>query len=113
MIPEPVSLALKQIVPLVVAGRMEDIERIESGGRMKPEEWRTRIKDYGRKLTLPPPGDFELADVVPMQGKDRSGWSVWYRLWTEEEGRSDLGLQLLVFDQGGIIKLEVDDLRVA
>jgi hypothetical protein len=113
MIPEPVRAALDQVIPLLVADRMEDIERIERGGRMKAGEWRRAIAQYGRTLTTSPSDDFDAASVVPMQDQHRSGWSVWYRLWTKEEGRADLGVQLTVYYDGRNVEIEADDLRVA
>jgi hypothetical protein len=92
---------------------MEDIQRIDRGGRMKADEWGTRIAEYGRTLKTPPQGDFESSDVAPLRGQEGSAWSVWYRLWTEEEGRSDLGVQLTVRYDGHAVKIEADDLRVA
>jgi hypothetical protein len=113
VIPNPVQSALDEIVPLLVAGRMEDIQRIDRGGRMKADEWRTRIAEDGKTLTRPPQGDFESSDVVPLHGKEGSAWSVWYRLWTREEGKSDLGVQLTVHHDGHTLEIEADDLRVA
>ena len=66
---------------------------------MKADEWRARIAEYGRTLRKPPQGDFETADVIPLQGQEGSAWSVWYRLWTVEEGKSDLAVELTVYVQ--------------
>jgi hypothetical protein len=113
VIPDPVRSALDEIVPLLVAGRMEDIQRIDRGGRMKADEWRTAIAEYGKTLRKPPQGDFETADVIPLQGQEGSAWSVWYRLSTVEEGKSDLGVHLTVHYDGHTVEIEVDDLVVA
>jgi hypothetical protein len=102
------------VVSLLVVGRLDEIERIDRGGRMKAGEWRSRLGAYGRTLTHPPPSDFDSADIVPLRGQEDSAWSVWYRLWTEEEGKSDLGLGLTVRYRGGDdVEIEADDLRVA
>jgi hypothetical protein len=113
VIPDPVQSALDEIVSLLVADRMEEIQRIDRGGRMKADEWRTTIAEYGRTLRKPPPGDFESSDVIPLRGQEGSAWSVWYRLWTVEEGKSDLGVQLTVYYDGQIVVIEVDGLLVA
>jgi len=80
---------------------------------MKADEWRTRIAEYGKTLKKPPQGDFESSDVIALQGQEGSAWSVWYRLWTVEEGKSDLGVQLTVYSDGHTVEIEADDLRVA
>ena len=80
---------------------------------MKADEWRARIADYGRMLRQPPDQDFESADVVSLAGYEASGWSVWYRLWTQEEGKSDLGVELTVYYDGRTLEIQADDLRVA
>ncbi len=114
MIPNPVRAALEQVVALLVAGRLDELERIDRGGRMRAEEWRSRLAEYGRTVTQPPDPDFESADIVPLRGQENTAWSVWYRLWTEEEGRSDLAIELTVRYRGGDdVEIEVDDLRVA
>jgi hypothetical protein len=112
VIPDPVRSALDEIVPLLVAGRMEDIQRIDRGGRMKADEWRTRIAEYGKTLRKPPQGDFETSDVIPLQGQEGSAWSVWYRLWTVEEGKSDLAVELTVYYDGQNVEIDADSLRV-
>jgi hypothetical protein len=112
VIPGPVQSALDEIVPLLVADRMEDIQRIDRGGRMKAHEWRTRIAEYGKTLKSPPQGDFESSDVIPLQGQEGSAWSVWYRLWTVEEGKSDLAVELTVYYDGQTVEIDADGLRV-
>ena len=79
---------------------------------MKADEWRTRIAEYGRTLRKPPQGDFETADVIPLQGQEGSAWSVWYRLWTIEEGKSDLAVELTVYYDGQTVEIDADGLRV-
>jgi len=52
--------------------------------------------------------------VIPLTGSENEAWSVWYRLWTEQESKSDLMLELTVRYVGGDdVHIEVDDLRVA
>ncbi len=79
---------------------------------MKAGEWRRRLDEFGKTLITPPREDLESADVIPVPGTN-DAWSVWYRLWTKQEGKSDLSLQLTVRDSGaGKMRIELDDLRV-
>jgi hypothetical protein len=114
LIPPPVRVALERVVSLLVAGDLKEIERLDAGHRTRADEWQARLQAYGRTLALPPPSDFETADVAPLHGQESTAWSVWYRLWTREEGKSDLGVELTVRYSGGDdVQIEVDDLRVA
>ncbi len=114
MIPPPVRIALERVISLLVQGDLNGIERLDAGHRTRADEWQARLRQYGRTLALPPPSDLETADVVPLQGYESTAWSVWYRLWTREEGKSDLGVELTVRYTGGDdVQIEVDDLRVA
>lgn len=97
---------------MLVAGRFDDLERLDEGGRMKAGEWRRGLDEFGKTLIAPPPEDLESADVIPVSGTNDS-WSVWYRLWTKQEGKSDLSLELTVRDSGGgQMHIELDGLRV-
>ncbi len=81
---------------------------------MDPAEWQARLDEYGQTLVVPPRGDFETADVIPIDGPEAKSWAVHYRLWTAEEGKADLGIELTVRYRGGDeIEIDVDDLRVA
>jgi hypothetical protein len=114
MMPAPVRAALERVVSLLVAGRFDELERLDRGGRMKADEWRRRVKEYGRTLVQPPRADLETADIVPLQGSGNRAWSVRYPLWTREEAKSDLSVELTVrYNGGDDVDIEIDDLRVA
>jgi hypothetical protein len=109
----PVYEALKQVVTLMADGRFEAIEDIDQGGRMSAVDWKRRVREYGRTIVTPPEDDYVSADVVPIVTSDVPAWSVWYRLWTREEGKSDLAIELTVRYPGGDkVAIDVDDLRV-
>ncbi len=56
---------------------------------------------------------FQAVDVVPVSGSDPQRWSVVIPLWTREEGRSDLSLEIIVEDSPAQrYPVEVDDLHV-
>jgi hypothetical protein len=107
---QQVLAVLERVVSLLVAGELEELQRMDRGGRMRSDEWRARLNEYGRTLITPPASDFVTADVVRITGQ--SAWSVWYRLWTADEGKSDLGLELTVRDRGADTDVELEDLRV-
>jgi len=114
IMPPPVRDALERAITLLVAGRLDELEQLDEGGRMKADEWRQRIREYGRILVEPPSSDLDSADVIPLKGSENEAWSVSYRLCTEQESKSDLMLELTVRYVGGDhVHIEVDDLRVA
>ena len=98
---------------MLVASDLDAIERLDAGHRAKADEWRDRLAEYGKTLVTPPAGDYDSADVIQLRD-EKSAWSVWYRLWTAEEGQSDLGIELTVrLMLNNAIQIEVDDLLVA
>src|SRR5260370_42403111 len=114
MTPAPVRLALERVVPLLVGGRFDELERLDRGGRMKADEWRERVNEYGKTLIEPPRDDLDNAVIVPTRGSEDKEWYVRYELWTSEEGKSDLSVELTVRSLGDDdVELEIDDLRVA
>jgi hypothetical protein len=76
VIPRPAEDALSRITALLVQGDLEEIKRIGQSGRIDGAEWQARLNEYGRTLVMPPKGDFETADVVPISGKQPQSWSV-------------------------------------
>jgi hypothetical protein len=71
------------------------------------------VREYGRSLAPLPIAAFQSVDVVPISGSDPQRWSVVVPLWSQEEGRSDLSLELTVeHSLAGTYPIEVDDLHV-
>jgi hypothetical protein len=71
------------------------------------------VREYGRSLVPLPTAAFQSLDVVPISGSDPQQWSVVVPLWSQEEGRSDLSLEITVEDlaaQGYAV--DVEDLHV-
>jgi hypothetical protein len=99
-------------VELLVLGRYQDLERLSGGVRLSAQELAKAVADYGRTLVMPP--DIGPSpDYVPITGTHPPAWSVWIPLFTREEGRSDLTLQItLVQNPSGSYKVEIDNLRV-
>jgi hypothetical protein len=106
----PFEPAVRQVVELLARGEYAAVERLSGGVRLTADELAGAVRAYGRRLVVPPPVAAPL-DVVPHA--DGGGWSVDVPLWTAEEGRSDLTLQLTVLPgPGAAHRIEVDDLHV-
>jgi hypothetical protein len=67
------------------------------------------ISEYGRKVVLPV--EMEL-DAVEVLNGVANQWSVYTPIWTMEEGRSDLTLDLTVEVVGERLKVTLNDLHV-
>lgn len=61
---------------------------------------------------LPPPTGFSLMNVVAIRNVTPKRWSVAMPLWTKEEGRSDLTVEMTISESNSTFLIEVDDIRV-
>jgi hypothetical protein len=80
--------------------------------RLTSSDLRTVIRDYGRTLMSPPPNAYMHIDVVKVNSAAVPTWSVRVPLWTKEEGRSDLTLEMTVCFGPGSPSVRLDDLQV-
>jgi hypothetical protein len=79
---------------------------------MSAQEIRTAIAEYGRTLILPPESAYELLDIIRVNNVGPEQYSVRMPLWTVEEGRSDLTLELTVRIMGDNLEVSLDDIHV-
>jgi len=101
------------LVSLLAAGKFEEVIRKAPGSRVSAEQLRNAVFEYGRTLVPLPAGSYELIDYIAVLGSSPLEWSVVAPLFTAEEGRSDLSLELSVFEQAaGGYRVEVDNLHV-
>jgi hypothetical protein len=71
------------------------------------------VREYGRSLIPLPSAAFHSLDVAPVSGSDPQRWSVVVPLWSQEEGRSDLSLEITVEDSvAQRYAVDVEDLHV-
>jgi hypothetical protein len=103
---------VRQIVELLVTGRYDQIAKITNEQRLDAESIKKAISDYGRKLIMPPSEAYEHLDVIQVHNALPPRWSVRVNLWTAEEGRSDLSLELTLVQTGEDFAIEVDDIHV-
>ena len=103
---------VRQLVGMLVAGDYAGLEAVSRGRRLTAEELREAWEEYGgdlrlpgvaaRELRMPPEPVFDnLEDVIELEDATRRAWSVLVDLWTVEEGRSDLTLELVLTETGG------------
>ena len=108
----PFAEAVKAAVDLLVAGQYDQLEKETSGTRLSARDVASAVEQYGRVLIAPPEQAYEDIDVVRIGRVSPPRWSVRMSLWTAEEGRSDLSLELTVAESGDGYVIEVDDIHV-
>ena len=102
---------VRDLYELLRNGKYEEIVQITGGVRLSSNEIKYAISEYGRRLA-PYPKTIDL-DVIEVTGSDPKKWSVVAPVFTEEEGLSDLNIELTIIDDGHPnLKIEFDDLHV-
>ena len=102
---------VRSIVSGIVNGRYEVVISECSASRLTHDDLRRVITEYGRTFVEPPPNAYRELDVVRVGVEDQPTWSVWAPLWSIEEGRSDLTLELTIKQEGDRWVVELDDLH--
>jgi hypothetical protein len=104
---------IAEIVEELVAGRYEALEQDGRAGRVTASELRSTLEDYPATLVPLPDEAFAIGgDAYPIDGRSPPEWAVDQDLWTREEGRSDLTLQLHVQCEKEKYRVEITDLHV-
>ena len=103
---------LNLVGQLLVVGDYEGLARLTKGQRLTADELRQAVVDYGRRLVLPQ-NAWSARSVVDVEEAVPKAWSIYMDLWTAEEGRSDLTLELTLRDsEHDTYNVEVDNLHV-
>lgn len=89
-----IEAAVRVVIDLLVRREYSTIERLSRSRRLTSAELESAVADYGR--TVAPPGDgwWDHVEVTPVKGGGERSFHVAAPLWTREEGRSDLTLEL-------------------
>jgi hypothetical protein len=115
---QKISDTMRHLVGMLVAGDYAGLEAVSLRRRLTAEELRRAWEEYGgdlrlpgvpaRELRMPPESVFETfneetdsGDLWVIELKSPRSWAVLVDLWTVEEGRSDLTLEVVLTDTGG------------
>jgi hypothetical protein len=104
--------SVRRVIELLVAGKYSELEALTNGLRLSAEEMAQAIRGYGRELTSPPNEEFDLMTVVEIRNAQPRRWSITMQLWTCEEGRSDLSVELTLVAADDGFTIELDDIHV-
>jgi len=109
---EHLRQSVRELVELLAAGKYAEVEALTKGFRLSAQAMAKAISDYGRHLVVPPQEAFGLMDVVEVRNAQPPRWSITMPLWTREEGRSDLSLELTLVGYPSTFGIELDDIHV-
>jgi hypothetical protein len=101
-----------QAMLLISQFNYDGVEKLSNGIRLNAEQIRDAIKEYGRTVLPFPQAELKLVDVIEVINSMPKKWSVVVPFWTQEEGRSDLSLELTCIDEEGNLRVEVDNIHV-
>lgn len=112
-IEERIRSTVATLVQWLVEADYSAIEQFTGGVRLPAKLIQDAISEYGKTLVMPPDINYTDMDVVQVNGSVPPSWSIRVRLWTREEGRSDLTLECTLIDQAGaLMGTEIDNLHV-
>ena len=102
-----------ELIDLLAEGDYGALLRRAPRSRLDAEQLAAAVDDYGRQIVPLPPNGYRLIDCVPVSGSKRATWSVVVPLFTREEGRSDLTMELTVAQgEDGSFTAQIDNLHV-
>jgi hypothetical protein len=110
-----IERTLREVVRLLVQKDYAYLERLTNAVRLKASEIEAGIAEYGRTIITPPLEAFSNIDVIPIRSSVPPAYSIRFRLYTQEEGRSDLELQATFVEEpvATQMKVEIDNIIVA
>jgi hypothetical protein len=102
-----------QLVARLAAGNYEELIRYAPQSRVTAQEIEAAVKQYGRRFLPLPLSAYKLIDYVAVHNASPAEWSVVVPLFTEEEGHSDLSLELSMVEvTPEEYEVQVDDIHV-
>jgi len=110
--PEQLEQIVRSVVNCLVIGKYADIVHSCSVSRLTADDLFEVVRDYGRTLIEPPPEAYQDLDAIAVRSSIPPTWSVCAPLWSREEGRSDLTLELTIARDGDRWDIELDGLHV-
>jgi hypothetical protein len=108
----PLRLPVEFVVSMLVNGEWEELEKATGGIRLRGVDIARAVRQYGRKLVDPPREAYDTIDAILIKDAIPPQWSVRMKLWTAEEGVSDLTLELTLIQANNNYRIELDDIHV-
>jgi hypothetical protein len=102
--------AIADVVHALVSREYGQLAADGRAGRLSAEELETAVRQYPGALVSLPEEAWALVEVYPLD--DGTGVVLEVPMWTAEEGRSDLTLQLTASERDGVVAVGIDGLHV-
>lgn len=109
---ESLGPLVRELINRLANGEYDALLDQCSASRLTVDDIRQVIDDYGRTFVEPPPSVYHNLDAVAVRDARQPTWSVRAPLWSKEEGRSDLTLEVTVIHDGDRWHVELEDLHV-
>lgn len=108
---QEIEATSRKILVMLANRRYEKIDSVTGGIRLTGNEIKNIIDSYGVDVTLPPDGGSLDLDIVELYGDSPKRYSVLFNVWTAQEGKSDLSVELS-FIFGKEMSVEIDNVHV-
>ncbi|HEX8717846.1 MAG TPA: hypothetical protein VF722_12810 [Gemmatimonadaceae bacterium] len=105
--------ATKHVMNLLAQKDYRALENLTQGVGMSANDMDHVIREYGRHVILPPEEAYSRLTAIEILVPPPGRWSVDMPLWTEEEGESDLTVELrITLQRDNWVKVMLDDIHV-
>lgn len=103
----------KHVIQMLVNAEYGEVVKYTNGKRLSKEEIEYAINDYGFTIITPPDSAYDGLDVIEVDNPIQREWSIRTPLWTKEEGRSDLSIELSMIEENEEgLRVELDNIIV-
>ena len=103
---------VRHIVDLIAIQRYDLVLKVCSSSRLTEADLEHAMNEYGVHAMLAPEDADQYIEAVAIKDSLVPTWSLWAPLWTQEEGRSDLILELTIAIHATHADVELDNLHV-
>lgn len=112
---DSVARCVRDVVHMLVRGAYAELEERTGARRLRARDIEAGIAEYGRTLAMPPETAYDDLYVIPVRGTKPQAYFVAFRLYTREEGHSDLEIQLTLSERedGEEMDVQIDGILVA
>lgn len=101
------------ILNLLAESKYSELSELCIGNDIQAEDIERAVSDYPYKPIYPKSEINDLLNIIEVEDSNPREWSVYCDLWTEEEGRSDLNLQIsLIESPGEFYQFQIDGIHV-
>jgi hypothetical protein len=107
-----IKKTLLKIISLLVNCDYDAIAKLTKGVRLQAMHIKDTVEEYEKTLILPPDTAYDNLDIIEIENSVPRKWSIRFDLWTKEEGRSDLSIELTLIDsEEDLMIVELDNIH--